>query len=348
MSIRLIHSSQYLLMGLLVSGCLTSITSYAQQPQQAAQYHQAATAYREAAAKCPPHKSCYLAYANYLDCQANSLKSGSTVQCSEPSCDMSNPPCPGASSGESSVSNAPPATTSSSQSQIDQVNRAMTSVGDTVLGIMESRAKAKEANRRAMEANAEEALNERKSREEAFASEKTQSYARRDSVENSEEDQRAQERAQAYAVAKNSTATQALNAPSSTWGNYSNGAAFPTNASKAAVGCQEWSPWWKLKDATTNTDLVDFDIALWGSCQLEDTGFARAMQWALRNRSSQAVTIYYEVFIVDAPTAQVGNGGWNRYKRTVPAGKIVWGTDSAIQAFLIGAARVISITPAGN
>src|ERR1051326_1419326 len=76
----------------------------------AAQYRQAADAYRQAAAKSKSsqNRSCYLAHAQYYDCLADQLRTGSAPrQCTQPTCSPGPEPSGTGEAGTNSAGTSP-------------------------------------------------------------------------------------------------------------------------------------------------------------------------------------------------------------------------------------------------
>jgi hypothetical protein len=80
-------SPKSLLTAALLMGAAFFSSAPAPAQDVAQTYRLAAKAYREAAAKsAADRKECYETWAEYYDCLAESLQSGSDVQCHQPTC----------------------------------------------------------------------------------------------------------------------------------------------------------------------------------------------------------------------------------------------------------------------
>lgn len=131
--------------------------------EQATFHRQAAKAYRDAAAKCGagnPRSACYLAYANYEDCQADSLSSGSNRKCTPPSCSMDGA-CSGSGSS-SSIGTTPPSVSTAGNAAADMLNLVFDAIGN-------SRAKAQRSEEEMKQYMDEEAAKRKKLSDEIEA-----------------------------------------------------------------------------------------------------------------------------------------------------------------------------------
>jgi hypothetical protein len=70
----------------ILSVATLALRVWAQEPQMSAEYKQAAQAYYDAAAKDPANASCDKAWGDYYTCVAASLVSGTSVTCTQPTC----------------------------------------------------------------------------------------------------------------------------------------------------------------------------------------------------------------------------------------------------------------------
>ncbi len=160
------------------------------QTNQADIHRQAAASYRRAAAQASgAQKDCYLRWADYEDCQASRFASSSSSSCTKPSCSFSS----SASSSSRNDNDAPSNTTINSGTT--SLDGAFDALRNTITDIFESR-RAREERREQAEREAEEARGNEAIERIKRTREKSKSVW--DSVEESEEDERAAERERLY------------------------------------------------------------------------------------------------------------------------------------------------------
>jgi len=163
---------------------------YHAQTNQADIHRQAAASYRRAAAQASgSQKECYLRWADYEDCQASRLASGNSSSCVKPSCSFSSSAPSSSRNDNSEPSNT---ITNSGATSLDD---AFDALRNTITDIFKSRREREErqeqAEREAEETRGHEAI-------ERIKRSREKSKATWDSVEESEEDERAKERERLY------------------------------------------------------------------------------------------------------------------------------------------------------
>jgi hypothetical protein len=236
--------------------------------------------------------------------------------------------------------------TDSSREAIER-NRKQTDAVNTVTeGILDI-FREKHASREAEEAEASERKDEELKRREAEEAteerERSRKRAGRDSVEEVEEDERARERERAWSEQQGKkkvdgklpiNSTTPITIPSSP--RLVSGTApaftitFPNKGS--------WTPWYSMRDKN-GINLIDLDVAYWsGGGDLPSDVRDFSMTWAVRNRTSKNLTLYYEVFV---ESVQNNPAGWLRFQHTIPAGKYV--LSSKLHAWSVSNARALRV-----
>lgn len=356
---------------LLAVGCFTAVSSSAQQPSQADLYRRAAAAYREAAAKCPARKACYLANAQHQECLARSMASGSNASCSEPTCDMTKPACEGGADGGNSSNNNTMPNNQPLGTSVSEAQGAM----DNLIRYYENKSAEIDARRRARQ---QKQRNDADSLLDEINSETRDPDAERGREQ--EIDERALARKRAYEAQKKAAAATASNNSQIVppiisllemfkWANtpaescripenyvapieWNSGNLLTTKPAypdlNVGSACRDWSPWYMLKSSDNLTNIDGLDVALYEYCSTGGSN-DRPLQVEFRNRTTQPVTITYDLFLLFRSIRANDKPEWNTgYKITVPACGAARGPNSLVNASSIQQLRATSITNAAK
>lgn len=129
-------------------------SAWAQGSGIADSYRQAAARYRQAAASAPAEqRPCYNTWANYYDCLASQLVSGSNVQCTQPTCAMG---ASGSNTESRAGSASSPIFYPSSNATADSIAETTMAVSELIGGILSRRAERRRQLQEAAEARAAE------------------------------------------------------------------------------------------------------------------------------------------------------------------------------------------------